>query len=476
MLDRSDYRRTRAIIGEWIEQYFATLEQRPVKSQVAPGDIYHALPQGVPESGESIEVIMKDFEKIIMPGITHWQHPSFHAYFPANSSVESVLAEQLTAALGAQCMIWETSPAAAELEQLMLEWLRDAMGLPGYWQGVLHDTASAATLVAILTAREVLTNYTSNEVGVPQNLRVYATDQTHSSISKAVAIAGIGKRNLISISTDDQMSMDASALEAQVIQDSQNGYEPCCVVATLGTTGIMAFDKLSEVGKICERHKLWLHVDAAYAGTSLLLPECRWMIQGIEAVDSYVFNPHKWMFTNFDCTVYYVKNVKALIRTFEISPEYLKTETRGMVRDYRDWGIAMGRRFRALKLWFVMRSYGLTGLQEKLRKHIELNKSFAARIEQHKDFEVMFHPILNYTSFRLLPSGKSWEGKDLNTLNKDFLATINASGEAFLSHTVVNGIYVLRVVFGQTYVEQRHVDHLWELLLNTAGDMLNQTL
>ncbi len=474
MLERSGYVAANRLITRWIEEYFSRLESLPVKSSVAPGDIYRALPDSIPLQGESMSTILKDLDQIIMPGITHWQHPNFHAYFPANSSVESLLAEEITAAIGAQCMMWETAPAAAELEQRVLEWLRDAMGLPVSWSGVIQDTASAATLSALLTAREVATNFRSNQDGVPGHLRVYCTDQTHSSVAKAVAIAGIGKNNLVAIPVDEHLAMQPQALAAQMQQDLLSGKKPCCVVATIGTTGTMAIDVVKDIAPICAAQRVWLHIDAAYAGTALLLPEFQWMIEGIETADSFVFNPHKWMFTNFDCTAYYVKNTESLLRTFEMLPEYLKTPTRGLVNDYRDWGIALGRRFRALKLWFVMRSYGLGGIQRRLRQHIELSKYFVTQIEASDCFELLFPPVLNFTALRLKPTLEHLDTESLNQLNRTFLQVINDSGRAFLSHTVVDGRYVIRVLIGQTYVEKRHVDELLDLLITSAKVVLDQ--
>ena len=331
-------------------------------------------------------IILKDLDRIITPGITHWQHPNFHAYFPANSSVESQLGEMITTAIGAQCMIWDTSPAAAELEERMMEWMRDMMSLPKDFTGVIQDTASTATLAAILTAREVKTNFKSNEEGVPGNLRVYCSTETHSSIEKGVMISGIGSKNLVKIPVDEQMRMIPEALDQQVAQDIKDGLVPCCVIAAVGTTGTLAVDQIDLLGTICKKYRVWLHVDAAYAGTALVLPEYQWMIKGIEKADSFVLNPHKWMFTNFDCTAYYVKDTEALIKTFEVMPEYLKTSSRGLVNDYRDWGIPLGRRFRALKLWFVIRSFGIQGIRETLRKHIQLNEYFAEELIKEKGF------------------------------------------------------------------------------------------
>ncbi|MEO1437726.1 MAG: aminotransferase class I/II-fold pyridoxal phosphate-dependent enzyme [Bacteroidota bacterium] len=463
MLHRSDFRPNAEKMIDWIDQFYKNLESFPVKSQVKPKDILNQLPESMPHRSETIDAIMADLDTIILPGITHWQHPNYHAYFPANTSVESVIAEFATAAIGAQCMIWDTSPAAAELEERMMEWLRQAMGMPDNFEGVIQDTASTATLAAILTAREVCTDFRSNIDGVPNNLRVYCSTETHSSIEKAVAISGIGTKNLIKIPVDEQLRLDPGQLEAQIKADQAIGLNPCCVIVALGTTGTVAVDDIEAIGKICEQHQVWLHIDAAYAGTALLLPEYQYMIRGMERSDSFVFNPHKWMFTNFDCTAYFVKDVDALIKTFEVLPEYLKTNTRGQVNDYRDWGIPLGRRFRALKLWFLMRSYGLEGLQAKLRHHIELNTYFAEQIRAMDSFELLIEPILNFTCFRKI-SDPNLSEEHLCQENAELLDRINSSGKAFLSHTKVHGKYAIRIVIGQTYVEKRHVDLVLGLL------------
>lgn len=456
MLQKQHFHQDAEKVLEWVERYFEQLECLPVKSNVTPKAIYDQIPAQPPAGSESLEQILNDLTQVILPGMTHWQHPNFHAYFPANSSMESLLADFITSAIGAQCMIWDTSPAAAELEERMVEWLRDSMGLPGGFEGVIQDTASSATLVAILTAREVKTDFQSNENGVPHNLRIYCSTETHSSIEKAVGISGIGKKNLIKIAVDEQLRMRPEVLEEQIKNDLAQGLVPTCVVVAIGTTGTVAVDPLATIAEICRKYNIWLHVDAAYAGTALLLPEYRWMIEGIEQADSFVFNPHKWMFTNFDCSVYYVKNADILIRTFEVLPEYLKTKSRGLVNDYRDWGIPLGRRFRALKLWFVLRSFGLEGLKEKLRMHIRLNESFAKSIKQADDFELVTTPFLNFTCFRWRPPHIT-EEEELNEWNEHLLDTINKSGKLFLSHTKVMGKYALRMVIGQTYVEKSHV-------------------
>lgn len=463
MLPRNAFKAHVDQITEWIQRYFEQLEELPVKSPVRPGDILRQLPPHMPREGEPLEALMRDMDQIILPGLTHWQHPNFHAYFNANSSVESVYAEMLTAAIGAQCMIWDTSPAAAELEERVLDWLAQAMGIPQNWEGVIQDTASSATLVAILTAREVATAFQSNETGVPNNLRVYCSTQTHSSIEKAVKIAGIGRQNLIKIPVDQNQAMIAHKLEEQIHQDRENGYLPCCVVTAVGTTGTVAVDPIQAVSNICETYQVWHHIDAAYAGSALLLPEYQWMIEGIAQADSFVFNPHKWLFTNFDCTAYYVKRADWLIQTFEILPEYLKTSTRGQVNDYRDWGIPLGRRFRALKLWFVLRSFGLEGLQRILRKHIQLNADFADWVNNHPDLELMQPPFLNVTCFRYAPPGLSTD--ELNERNETWLRKINQSGEAYLTHTRIDQQFVLRMVIGQTYVEAADVERAKAVLL-----------
>lgn len=457
MLKKENFKKDSVRIIDWMDKYFQNLESFPVKSQVAPKDIYNQIPPEAPQEEEPMDKILKDLDDIILPGITHWQHPNFHAYFTANASLESLFAEMITSSIAAQCMIWETSPAAAELEERMMEWLMKAMGFPPGFEGTIQDTASTATLTAIITAREVATDFKSNEEGVPNNLRVYCSTQTHSSIDKAVGISGIGKKNLVKIPVDEKMSMIPELLEQQIEEDIKNGFKPCCVVAAVGTTGTVAVDPVKPVAKICKKYGIWLHIDAAFAGTALLLPEYRWMVEGVEDADSFVFNPHKWMFTHFDCSVYFVKDVDVLIKTFEVLPEYLKTGTRGLVNDYRDWGIPLGRRFRALKLWFVIRGYGLLGLRKRLREHIELNDFFAQAIAGHPDFELVLDPFLNFTCFRYKTDGK--EVAELNELNEQLKNKLNKTGKLFLSHTKIKDKYVLRFVIGQTYVEKRHVEH-----------------
>ncbi len=469
--DPEEFRKMAHRYVDWMADYYKRVEDLPVKSQVAPGDIYTRLPADPPEKGEDMQVMLEDMDRLIMPGITHWQSPGFFAYFPANSSFPSVLAEMLTATLGAQCMLWETSPAAAELEEKMMNWLKAMLGLPENLHGVIQDTASSATLTALLTAREKYSSCKVNREGFNDflGLRVYASAEAHSSVDKAVKIAGFGHENLVRIETDEAYRMDPASLEKAILRDLENGKRPLAVIATLGTTGTTSVDPLPEIAAICAAHNLWLHVDAALAGTALLLPEYRWMIRGIEQADSFVFNPHKWMFTNFDCSAYFVRDREALLRTFEITPEYLKTQTRGKVNDYRDWGIPLGRRFRALKLWFVIRNYGLEGLKETVSTHIRLARQMEQVIGEHPAFELLAPVTMNTLCFRHIRPGLGEEA--LNRLNESLLSALNRSGKVYMTHTRLNGKYTLRMVIGQTRVEERHVEAAWELIRETAEQL-----
>ena len=472
MIGSKDFRKYAHEFVDWMADYLETVGDLPVKSQVKPGEIYAALPDGPPEEGEPMDRIFEDFREIILPGMTHWQSPNYFAYFTANSSYPSVLAEMLTSTLAAQCMVWETSPAAAELEEKVMHWLRDMLGLPANFEGVIQDTASTATLLALLTARERASEYLINEAGFggQERYRVYCSTEAHSSVEKAVRIAGFGSHNLVRIEVDEALGMRPDRLREAIELDLAGGNRPLCVVAALGTTGTVAIDPLEPLAGICSDYGIWLHVDAAYAGTSLVLPECRWMIRGIEGVDSFVFNPHKWMFTNFDCSAYFVRNTEALIRTFEILPEYLKTGTRGMVKDYRDWGIQLGRRFRALKLWFVIRDYGVEGIRRKVRDHLAWAAELAGQIREHRDFELLEPQNLGLVCFRFSPPGESGRER-LNALNDRLMKDLNATGRIYLTHTRVNDLLTLRMVVGQTNVTRSHVQDAWELVQETAGKL-----
>jgi len=466
-----DFRKYAHQLVDWMASYMDNVEDYPVKSSVKPREIFNKLPDHPPLKAEPFEAFFNDFLEIIIPGITHWQSPNFYAYFPANTSPPSILAEMLTATLAVQCMIWETSPAATELEEKMMNWLRDIIGLPDYFEGVIQDTASTSTLAAILTAREKITRFKVNEDGAftQKQLRVYCSDQAHSSVDKAVKIAGIGIKNLVKIDTRSDFSLDPEKLSVAIAEDIQKGYTPCCVVATLGTTGVTAIDPIKEIGEICSKYGLWLHVDAALGGTALILPEYKWMLDGKEYIDSFVFNPHKWMFTNFDCSAFFVREAGLLIRTFEILPEYLKTRTRGQVNDYRDWGVPLGRRFRALKLWCVIRMYGVEGLQNMVRTHIEIARKLYEMIYRERDFEILAPLTLNTVCFRYKPDKISDE--EANSINEKLNHLLNDSGRIYLTHTKIGEKYCLRMVTAQTNVTMKHVEKAWNLIMNTARTM-----
>lgn len=467
-MDKETFRKFGHEFVDWVVEYLNTVEKYPVRPPTEPGEILNRLPESAPVAGESMEKIFKDFKTIILPGMTHWQHPSWFAYFPANNSPPSVLAELLTAGMGAQCMIWETSPAAAELEERVLEWLRGILGLPEGMSGVIQDTASTTTLVALLTAREISTDFRSNREGIHGKLSVYMSEEAHSSVEKGAKIAGYGVDNIRRIPTDDYFAMIPAQLEAAIVSDKGKGMKPACVVATVGTTSSCGIDPLRPVGEICRSHGLYLHVDAAYAGTAAILPEKKWILDGVEYADSFNFNPHKWMLTNFDCSAHFVKDPAGLIRTFEIHPEYLKTGVDAVVKNYRDWGIQLGRRFRALKLWFVIRSYGIEGLRRIVSEHIRLAELFRGWVEEHELFEILAPVHLSLVCFRM-KNGRSDE--DLNSLNKKLIEKINQSGKVLLTQTTLKGKFALRMAIGSRTTEERHVRQAWELIASTAENI-----
>lgn len=471
-MDLEQFRKEAHELVDWMYDYLTNIRELPVRSQVKPGEIIEQLPDVPPEEPEEFSLIFDDFKKIVIPGMTHWQHPSFHGYFPANSSPPSVLAEMLTATMGAQCMIWQTSPAAAEMEERMMQWLAQMIGLPASFTGVIQDTASTATLCSLLTARERATNHEINTSGFRGDKRfaVYCSEETHSSVEKAVKIAGLGVESLRKIKVDYKYALDPAALDAAIEADLYDGITPLAVVATLGTTGSTAIDPLRSIARICERYKIWLHVDAAYLGSALMLEENRDWINGIEKVDTFVFNPHKWMFTNFDCSAYFVRDKEALVRTFEILPEYLRTSEGSPVNNYRDWGIPLGRRFRALKLWFVIRTYGVNGIKERLRSHIRMAQGVSQQIEASDDFELMAPVPLSLVCFRCHPKGLDNE-ETLDRLNMAIEEQLNDSGEVFLTHTKLAGKYVLRMCIAQTHVTQDDVDKAWNLIQSTAASV-----
>jgi len=468
-MDHEEFKKYGHELVDWLTDYLHGIEKYPVRSPVKPGEIKAQLPLSPPLDGQPMAAIIRDFKEIILPGITHWQHPCFFAYFNANNSFPSLLAEMLTAGMGAQCMSWQTSPAATELEERVMEWLRDMIGLPADFTGVIQDTASTATLCSLLSAREKYSGFKVNEKGFSSQPRftIYCSTEAHSSIERAVKIAGFGRENLRKIRVDDDFALVPGALKEEIITDIGRGFTPLAVVAALGTTGSTAIDPLRAIGEICREYGLWLHVDAAYAGTALLLPEMRYMIDGLEYVDTFVFNPHKWMFTNFDCSAYFVRDKGMLIRTFEILPEYLKTKEGERVNNYRDWGIQLGRRFRALKLWFVIRSFGVDGLRAKVRNHIAWARALAEAIKANNDFELLAPTPLAVICFRFRPVGTDDE-QQLNDLNARLLEGLNDTGRVYLTHTKLKGRFTIRLVVGQTEVQEPHVTGAWELIQERA--------
>jgi aromatic-L-amino-acid decarboxylase len=462
-----DFRRWGHAVVDWIADYQRRVASLPVLARVQPGEIRASLPPAAPQQGEPFEAILADVDRLILPGITHWQSPNFFAFFPANASGPAILGDLLSSGLGVQGMLWATSPACTELETHVLDWMADLAGLPAHFKssgpggGVIQDSASSAALCAVLAARERATGFHSNRRGTDGRLVAYTSTQAHSSIEKAVGIAGLGRENLRLVAVDERFALRPDDLAAQISADRAAGRVPCFVAATIGTTSSNGLDPLPAIGRLCRAHGLWLHVDGAMAGVAALCPEFRWIQEGIELADSYAFNPHKWMFTNFDCDCFYVADRAALIRTLSILPEYLKNEATqsGAVFDYRDWQVPLGRRFRALKLWFVIRHYGVAGLQHHLREHIRLAQDLAKWIRADARFELVVTPPLNLVCFRL-------RGDD--ELNRRLLERLNTSGRLYLTHTKLNGRFVLRFCVGQTHTEECHVRAAWDLIQATA--------
>jgi aromatic-L-amino-acid decarboxylase len=465
-----EFRRYGRAVVDWIADYYEQIESFPVLSQVEPGQIRAALPPNPPAEGEPFDQIIQDVNELVMPGITHWQSPNFFAYFPANASGPAILGDLLASGLGVQGMIWSTSPACTELETHVLDWLVDMLGLPGKFKstadggGVIQDTASSASLCALLAARERATDFESNRSGSDRRLVAYASSQTHSSVEKGVKIAGLGSAHLRTIDVDGNFAMRPDALARQIRRDREAGLIPCFVCGTVGTTSSNAIDPLPEIGRICREEGVWFHVDAAMSGTAALCPEFRHIQNGVELADSYCFNPHKWMFTNFDCDCFYVADRKVLIETLSILPEYLRNQATesGAVIDYRDWHIPLGRRFRSLKLWFVIRHYGVEGLRHHIRRHVALAQEFAHWIEADARFELAAPAPLNLVCFR---------HRDGDAVNQALMDRLNQSGELYLTHTRLDDKLTLRLSVGQTHTELRHVEGAWERMQAVAAEL-----
>ncbi len=459
--------------ADWVADYLAHPERHPVLSRAEPGDLKRALPARAPAGPEPLDRIMGDFERLVLPGITHWNHPGFFAYFAVSASAPGILAELLTAALNVNAMLWKTSPAATELEEIVLGWLRDMMGLPSDWFGVITDTASVSTLLALAAARESATDLKIRERGMAGRadlpaLRVYASDQAHSSVDKAAITLGLGRENVVRLPSDAEFRMPARALASAVAADRAAGRRPLAVVATTGTTSTTSVDPVRAIAEICKREGMWLHIDAAYGGAAAVAPEMRWVLDGAELADSLVVNPHKWLFTPIDCSALYVRDAATLKRAFSLIPEYLVTTRQGEVVDFMDYGVQLGHRFRALKLWMVMRAFGAEGIASRVRAHCALAQELAGWIVAEPGWQVAAPVPLSVVCFRYVPN-QSMSEQELETLNESIMHRVNASGDAYLSHTKLKGAFVLRLAIGNIRTERAHVARAWGLLREAAA-------
>lgn len=458
-----DFRRHGYAIVDWIADYFERIEEFPVLSQIEPDSLKNSLPRSAPEQGEDFGDIFGDVEKLILPAVTHWNHPNFHGLFSTSTSSVGVFGEMISAAFDMKAMLWRTSPASTELEDVVLDWLRQMMDLPDNFEGIIYDTASVSTMHAIAAAREnanlkIRDEGMSGRTDLPL-LRIYCSEHVHSSIDKAVITLGMGTRSLRKIACNERFEMISEALAEAIDEDIEAGYLPICVIPTIGTTSTSSVDPVDAVADICEKHGIWLHVDTAYAGSTAIIPEFREHFKGWERADSIVVNPHKWLFTPFDLSVLYCKNLNVLKQAFSLVPEFLKTNEEN-VKNGMDYGIQLGRRFRALKLWFVIRYFGREGLIARLREHCRLARLFASWVDDSENFELLAPVPFALVCFRACPTGIA----DLNALNEKIMNEINASGEAYLSHTKLYGKYTLRLSVGSIRVEEEHVRKVWHLL------------
>ena len=468
-MPKEEFRRHGHELIDWIADYFENIEQFPVLSQIEPNWLKDNLPKSAPEIGEDFADVIKDVDKLILPAVTHWNHPNFHGLFSTSTSSVGIFGELLSAAFDMKAMLWRTSPASTELEEVVLDWLRQMMGLDSGLKGIIYDTASVSTLHAIAAAREGL-NLKIRENGMSGRndlplLRVYTSEQSHSSVEKAMILLGLGQKSLVKIAVDDKFRMRPDKLREAIEADKANGYLPFCVVATVGTTSTTSIDPIPEIVPICEENNLWLHVDAAYAGSAAIVPELQNCLKGCERADSLVTNPHKWLFTPFDLSVLYCRHLDSLKKAFSLVPEYLKTSE--TVINQMDYGIQLGRRFRSLKLWFIMRYFGQQGMIERIREHCRLAKLLESWVQKSEDWEMLAPVPFALVCFRACP--KSVE--DLDALNEKLMNSINESGKAYISHTKLNDKFTLRVSIGNIRVEERHIEELWRLLNEKLGEI-----
>jgi len=450
---------------DWIADYRAQVGERPVMAQTAPGEIKARLPAHPPDAPESFDDILRDLDTVVMPGLSHWAHPRFFGYFPSNGELSSVLGDFASTGLGVLGLAWQSSPALTEVEEVATDWLRQMIGLPAGWQGVIQDTASNSTLTALLCARERTSEYSFSRGGLqaePAPLVVYGSAHAHSSVEKAALLAGFGRDNLRLIPTDAQWAMRPDALASAIAADLAAGRRPCAIVATTGTTTTTAIDPIAQISAIAQANGLWLHVDAAMAGSAMILPECRDLWRGIEHADSIVVSPHKWIGAAFDCAVYFVRRPDDLVRVMSTNPSYLQTAADAVVKNYRDWGLPLGRRFRALKLWFLIRHQGVAGLQERLRRDLANARWLADTIGRAPGWQVLNPVVLQTVCVRHVPDGV--EGDDLDRHTRAWCDRINQSGQAYLTPALLDGRWMVRVSIGAIPTERRHVEELWQAM------------
>jgi aromatic-L-amino-acid decarboxylase len=464
-MDNDEFGQWSQKAARWGAQYRKDLRQRPVRAQTRPGEIAAQIAPSPPETGESMEAIFGDFEQVLMPGMTHWQHPRFFAYFPANAAPVSVVAEYLVTAVAAQCMLWQTSPAATELEAKVIDWMRQALGLPDGLAGVIQDSASSATLAAVLVMRERALGWRGNREGLAGQtpVRIYASAQVHTSIDRAIWVAGIGEANLVRIPTAGALNgMDPAALEAAILADRDAGLLPAGIIACIGGTSTGACDPIADVAAIAARHGLYLHVDAAWAGSAMICPEFRSLWSGIEGADSIVFNPHKWLGAQFDCSIQFIRSPEEQVRTLAIQPEYLKTHGTDGIINYSEWTVPLGRRFRALKLWFLLRYHGLEGLRTMIRNHVAWSEGLAQRLAAEPDFELVTRPVLSLFSFRHTGGG------DADAHNIALVNAINDDGRIYLTQTRVDGKIAIRFQAGQFEMTAADADTAFDVITEIA--------
>lgn len=466
-----EFRRYGHQIVDWIADYRSSLHSRPVMAQTKPGEVRAQLAQNPPEQPEPFETVLRDLDDVVLPGLSLWQHPMFYGYFPANSSLASVLGDFLSTGLGVLGLAWQSSPALTEVEEVATDWLRQMLGLSDAWQGVIQDTASTSTLVALLSARERATNYSLVRGGMQAEAKpliVYVSAHSHSSVDKAALLAGFGRSNVRIVAHDAEFGMCPIALDQAVQKDLNDGNQPCAVVLTTGTTTTTAVDPLRQNIDIARRHGLWVHVDSAMAGSAMILPECRWMWDGIEAADSIVVNPHKWLGAAFDCSVYYVRDVQHLVRVMSTNPSYLQTTADGQVKNYRDWGLPLGRRFRALKLWLLIREQGICGLQNRLRRDLRNAQWLADQIAGTASWRVLAPVKLQTICVRHEPETLSGEELDRHTLR--WVNSLNQSGTTYLTPAILEGRWMVRVSIGAENTERHHVEALWQAMRKAVQD------